>query len=354
MKKLSLALIFSIAFIMSCIDPLDIIIDKEVNILIVEGAITTQPGPHYIRLSRSAKYGSIFDGFIRPVKRAKVIIRDSDGNNFQLSEWVDAAGIGNGTYSTPYGFLPAIGKSYTLLITASDGAEYISLPETIIKASEILKLSAEFRSIPRVNDAPQTGLDVYATFQDNPERQNFYMWKNTGTYQINTFPENYVRPALDGGLDIPDPKDCCRTCWVAERSADRSLQLLRDNNVNGNIVKDQAAFIEDDGNRFDDKYLVRIEQHTLSREAYQFFSLLKNQIGINGDIFDPPPATLRGNMINLTNPDENVIGYFRASDVSVDSMFLTQGMLLAPGTLNTINDDCRQFKGGTTVKPSYW
>jgi uncharacterized protein DUF4249 len=353
MKKLSLVFIFCMAFIMSCIDPLDIIIDKEVNILIVEGAITTQPGPHYIRLTRSAKYGSIFDGFVRPVKRAEVVIRDSDGNNYGLNEWVDPSGVSNGVYSTASSFLPKIGKSYTLLISTPDGKEYTSLPETIAKATEILELNAEFRSTPRADAAPQTGLDVYAIFQDSPETQNFYMWKNNGTYQINTFPENYVQMSIDGA-DFPAPKDCCRTCWVNEQSADRSLQLLSDNNVNGNLVRDKAAFIEDDGNRFDDKYLVRIEQHTLSREAFQFFSLLQNQISINGDIFDPPPATIRGNMINLSNPDENVIGYFRASDVSVDSMFLTQDMLLEPGTLNTINDDCRLYNGGTTVKPDYW
>ena len=84
---------------------------------------------------------------------------------------------------------------------------------------------------------------------------------------------------------------------------------------------------------------MRVEQHSLTTEAYQFFKLLKDQASINGDIFDPPPATLRGNMINLTDPDENVIGYFRASDVAIDSMFLTRDMLVEPKPLIQINDD---------------
>jgi uncharacterized protein DUF4249 len=349
-RKFSLILIISVTFIGSCIDPLDLKIDEEVNVLIVEGAITTKPGPYHIRLTRSAKYGSIFDGFLRPVQRARIVIRDSDGNNHKLTE----SPIGPGVYFTENSFRPVVGKSYTLLITTPNGNEYTSLPEKIYRASEILGLEAEFSKTPVGDNKFITGFDVYARFQDKPNEDNYYMWKNNGTFQIRTFPERYVARGAPGSPAVPMPKPCCAVCWVTERFADRSVQLFSDNNVDGNLVLAPAAFIEDDGLRFGTKYLVRIEQHTLTREAFQFFKLLKDQTSINGDIFDPPPATLRGNMINLTNPDENVIGYFRASDVSVDSMFLTKEMLLAPSPINNINDDCRTYKGGTTQKPKYW
>lgn len=350
MRKFNLILIFFIAVIVSCVDPLDIDIDHEVNVLIVEGFITTQVRTHKIRLTRSAQYGSILEGFIRPVQRAKVIIRDSDGNNFQLTESSNQTGI----YSTPNNFLAKVGKSYTLLINTPNGLQYTSLPELIIKASDDIELSAEFSQTPIADNKLLTGMDVYATFQDRVEEQNFYMWKNYGTYQTTTFPENFTMAVEVGGPQLPFPKDCCKTCYVNELSADKSVQLFSDNNVNGNLVTDQAAFIEDDGLRYGDKYLVRIEQHSLTREAFQFFNLLRQQLSINGDIFDPPPATIRGNMINLTNPDENVIGYFRASDVIVDSLFLTKDLLEVTSPLNFINDDCRRYKGGTTEKPSYW
>jgi hypothetical protein len=59
-------------------------------------------------------------------------------------------------------------------------------------------------------------------------------------------------------------------------------------------------------------------------------------------------------MINLTNPDENVMGYFRASDVSIDSMFLTRDMLLEVRPLPEILDDCRTYREGTIEIPDYW
>jgi len=355
---LSLAL-----FIASCIDPIDTEVDREVNILIVEGAITTGPGPHKIRLSRSAQYGGIVVGSsIRPVIKASVFIRDSHGNRVTLTEEIFSffdppsnriISHNTGVYSTANEFSAVVGNNYTLFITTANGIEYTSLPEKIIPATEILELSAEFKKVPAANNEFITGFDVYATFQDPLEEQNFYMWKNTGTYKIITFPALHLIFTLFGPA-IADPKDCCRECWVTESSADRSLQIRSDNDVNGNLVTDRAAFIEDDGLRFTDKYLVRIELQTLNREAFQFFQLLNEQLSINGDIFDSPPATIRGNMINLTNPDENVIGYFRASDTSIDSMFLTRDMLLEAKPLLDINDDCQEYEGGITAKPSYW
>jgi len=354
----------------SCIDPIDTNIDREVNVLIVEGAITTGSGPHKIRLSRSAQYGGVLVGSsVLPVNNALVVIRDSDGYTFPLTEGtfifpkprppaIGAPGketFLTGVYQTADDFSAEIGKTYTLLISTPTGLEYTSLPEAIIPATDILGLSAEFKKVPIGSNEFKSGFDVYATFQDEQEEQNFYMWKNSGTYKITAFPALHVLYPTFGPA-IPAPKDCCRNCWVSETSADQSLQVLSDKNVNGSQTTIFAAFIEDDRVRFTDKYLVRIELHTLNREAFQFFQLLEEQLSINGDIFDPPPATIRGNMINLTNPDENVIGYFRVSDISVDSLFLTREMLLEPKPLLAFNDDCReyQYPNSTTEEPSYW
>jgi uncharacterized protein DUF4249 len=373
MRKTSLVFIVCLALIGSCIDPLKLKPEEELNVLIVEGAITTRPGPQAIRLTRSALYGSIFDGRIRPVIQALVTIRDSDGNSYMLTEETfsyfdpfdgQTHSEATGVYYTSKEFSGVIGKTYTLLITTANGTKYSSLPEEIIEVPEILELKAEFKKIPTAKNNNETGpiedyqfktgIEVSAKFKDQPGKRNFYMWKNNGTYGIITFPERYLaRPPNGGPRIIPAPKDCCSLCWIDELT-DRSIRLLSDINVDGNMLTVKTAFIKDDGMRYLDKYLVRIEQYSLNREAFQFFQLLKDQKSIDGDIFDPPPATIRGNMINLTNPDENVIGYFRASDVSIDSLFLTRDMLPEIVPQPYMDDDCRVFRDGTAQKPSYW
>lgn len=305
MRRVGLFFILLISFISSCIDPLDINIDKEVNVLIVEGSITTLPGLNAVRLTRSAQYGSIFDGFVKSVINASVRIRDSDGQVFVLSEAEGWPGI----YFTDIDFLPEVGKTYTLFISTANGILYSSVPEQIVEAPVITNLDFEFYQFKISELHYGSGYNVYATFQDNANEDNYYMWKNYGKPQIISIP-NY----LNIELDCDDGK-----CWI-RKSADRSVRLGNDRFLNGNLIKDHVAFITEDCVRFNTEYLVRVEHHSLSRRAYQYFKLLNDQISIDGDIFDPPPATIRGNIINLLDPDQNVIGYFRVSDVTVDSI----------------------------------
>ena len=57
--------ICGILFIVSYIDELNVESLEDQNLLVVEGYINTNYGPHEILLSKSAKYGNIFEGFIQ-------------------------------------------------------------------------------------------------------------------------------------------------------------------------------------------------------------------------------------------------------------------------------------------------
>ena len=150
------------------------------------------------------------------------------------------------------------------------------------------------------------------------------------------------------------PKDCCSVCYVEESAGDPNLRVLTDREFNGNSTAQLAAFIIDDGAKYSDKYLIRIHQNSLSADAFRFFELLNNQLSIGGNLFDPPPATLRGNMINTDEPNSPVIGYFYASQVATDSIFLDRVMLENPYLNFRYIDDCRTIENSTTERPDYW
>ncbi len=349
MKVKKITIIFVLAGILtnSCVDELDVNIDREEFILVIEGFITTRSGPHLIKITRSAKYGSFLAGVIKDVTNAKVLIRDQNGDVTLLSEF------GFGEYLTPVGFRAVVGNSYILQLTVASKT-YFSTPELVTKAPEIDSLIIAYKKLPSADPFEfASGVEIYSQWQDPADEDNYYMWKSSGTYQIETHPEDHI--VIDGfGNAIPAPLDCCSTCWVDEFNTDKSIKILRDNNSNGNLTTNLAAFIADDGGRYMDKYHVTIEQHSISKDAFLFFELLNNQISIDGNIFDPPPATIRGNMINLENPDESVIGYFRASDVAVKSIFIPRDILEDTQALKVINNDCRVLRNSTDQRPSYW
>ena len=52
-----------------------------------------------------------------------------------------------------------------------------------------------------------------------------------------------------------------------------------------------------------------------SKRGFNYWNLLVNQ-NTQGRPFATVPVNLNGNIINLTNPNANPLGYFRASEVS--------------------------------------
>lgn len=340
-----IGILCSLLLFSGCIDPLNEQTDTTRNILVVEGTLTTDYGPHEIRISKSAKYGSILDDQIQTITNANVFIRDSEGNQVSLSE-------GNsGSYFTPVDYKGEVGKTYTLVINTADGAQYLSTPEKIEPAIPIDNMEVRWKKQASVSDIQfNSGFEVYTTFTDNPATPNYYLWQAQGVYFIESRPDLHTQGGPWGPQ--PDPKDCCAQCYVFEFTND--LSIMADNLNNGNTITELAAYIPDNGRRFAHKYLVILEQRSLTKGAYQFYELLKEQLNIQGDIFDPPPAKIGTNVINVTSPDEDVIGYFVVSDISRDSIYVTPAEIEQKQPSNVLNDDCRVLDGATVQKPPFW
>lgn len=325
----------------SCIDELNVETEEALRLLVVEGAIDTNYGPHRIKLSRSAKYGSILEDQIQKITGATVWVRDREGNQVFLTETID------GLYQTPSTFKGEVGNAYTLNITLLSGERYISTTEEIQAAPSI-------DDIIIVNDNPfRSGVEAFVEWKDPADINNFYLLETDGVYIVDARPWLFIGRGPFGN-PTPMPKDCCERCYVSEFSVDDELMLYKDNQSDGGVFRELAGFIPDNGRRFMEKYMLVVKLSSLTTEAFQFLDLVKEQLSIEGNIFDPPPATIRGNMINLDNPDEDVIGYFRASDVTTDTVFMNTNNLVDPVPTNWLDDDCRVLEFSTINKPPYW
>jgi len=338
--------LFFLIILGSCIDPLDVKTDSFKEVLVVEGRITTESGPHFIALTKSAKYGSIFEGVITPVTGAVVSIRDGEDRTTVLAD------KGDGLYSTPSSFKGEIGNSYTLNIVTDDKV-YNSIPETITPVNTLDTLYTVYNEYPYLNENQllnyHIGVDVYAKYTQQEYTSNFYLWDYEGLHYIKTFPEQYVIYTRRG--PVPAPKDCCADCYKAEVND----KIIISSFPLGNTQTDSKLFfLQDNGYRFIDKYVMTLKRYSLSQNAYKFYELLLNQLSIDGDIFDPPPASITGNIVNINDLDELVVGYFYASDVALDTLTIGSAQLDRIAVLPIYPDDCRVLPNTTTVKPSFY
>lgn len=338
---------------MACIDPYQVDVPEGEQLLTVEGIIHSGDGPQSITITRSATYGSVFEGLIRPETGATVVVRDNEGNVTFLAENSEA----RGSYFTPAGFRAEVGKSYTLQIQTDDGRVYTSFPEKVEPVPAIQDVQIKTVTIPvEGQEVPRSGIQFIAEIDDPADENNYYFWRNgPAVYILETRPDLFViRPSDANPGRTPAPKPCCVQCFRSEVGQNKSLFVSNDDSFNGLTARLPVSFIEDDGLRFVNRYRVDLKQYSISESAYRFLRLVKQQAEISGSIFDPPPATIRGNMISLDNPDEVVLGYFLVGAEATWRVYVSKDDLTFQQNKAIIPDDCREVNGASIDPPFDW
>lgn len=373
--KLQFLLIgISLTLLSSCITPLDVEPSDFEDLLVVDGFITDDFGPHDFRITQVAKFASIKEGgTVSIIEGANVRIIDQTGQSILLERVkterkelipprpgcfpITVSFVKIKTdYRTPESFKGKIGDTYYLEITTKEGRNYHSTKQTINSTPVIETLDLRFKKIPNLDPVTnRSGVEVFASWQDPVEEENFYFWRINGIYKIFT-------PDDSDGTKccIYDPRDGgAEDCWIFEHNIRGNELAFSDQMVNGSQVKLPIGFIEDDGLRFADKlfvppnkqYYLEVEQYSIPEEAFKFYDRIKTLREINGEIFDPPALSIGGNIFNIDDPNEVVVGYFGAYSVQKKSLFIERSLLDFIQRNPRPCGDCRLRSGAQTEIP---
>ncbi len=364
----------------SCVDKIEIDYNLNSNILTVEGQVSDQI-PTTIQLSNSRTSGrSVYN---EPIKNAVVEILVGDGSKLNLTE------SPAGSYNAPNAFRGVEGQTYQLRFKMTNGAVYQSSIEKVTKSPEIKKLYHSFNQsgILDANGKRVLGssFDVFLDLDDPADKRNYYLWKwqlyerqnvcitceqgylNSFSFQCTKV--NLRPPAVYPTYDY----ECSGQCWEILYNSD--INILSDIFTNGKSIVGrrvaQVPFYSDQG------CLIEVQQYAVSSEAYQYYSLLRDISQTTGTLTDTPPATAVGNIQNLANSSERVIGYFGAvssknirywidrsgyGSKGVRSSLLGHDINLEPSTpptppLNEIRPPlypCSASRFRTPIKPEGW
>jgi len=262
MKKL--IYIVLLIFASSCEDVIDLELPTSEPKLVIDASIDwfkdTSGNEQNIKLSLSAPF---FDIDVPPANNATVRITDNNNNSFDFIEDGDSGVYVNNS------FIPEINAEYNLTIVYN-GETYVAT-ETLKPVNEITRVE---QNLEGGFSGDET--EIKAFFNDPEEEENYYFFEFT--------PSLPVTPTLD---------------------------TFKDEFVNGNEIF--GFYIEED---LDTGQSVTIRNHGVSERFYEFMFILLQQIDDGGGgPFETQPATVRGNCINQTNPDNFPLGYFRLSEV---------------------------------------
>jgi hypothetical protein len=328
----------------SCVDQLLHTFPGSIDVVVVDGFITNLVESHLIRISRSKSDPLTGRPGFAPITGATVeVLVDSDG-------LVVASEIEEGVYRLPADFRGQVGHTYQLRFTLPDGTRYESSPQSMMAAPPIRRVTARFNPTtipPALVGGFTAGHDLYLDTDDPADETNYYRWDwrlwesqrwcrtcVQGAYSIHEVKviyDEYGNATFETGDDLledcfyaPPPRNNqplpfwvydyeCRTrCWAILSSTE--LNLFSDSYTNGGPIANrrvaQIPFYQHRG------CLVEIRQAALTPSAYRFYKDLEEQTQNSGGVADPPPSVTVGNIRNMADPEEVVVGFFTAAGVS--------------------------------------
>jgi len=313
-KKLVLLISFCVlAGYTSCIKEFIPRVDKYDQLLVVEGAITDQPGPYTIKLSISVKL-SESSRYI-PYSKCTVEISDDTGNSEMLTE------VSEGVYKTDsLGMQGVVGRKYKLKISAPDDQVYESQEEILKKGVGIQSLSAEYE---RKND--RDGYQFYVDAENySTADSNYLFWSLESTYKFKTdhkiffYYEGGIAPAAIKPFPNPDSLQICyRTQPIIGIYTFDPLEQNQSQAIHFPLNYEDTY-----SNALAMRYCLTVKQYTFTKKQYTYWSTVKKMNASQGSLYSQQPYQVKGNVINLSDPEKPVLGYFMVGGLSQKRIFV--------------------------------
>ncbi len=322
-KLLALVLVLQIG----CVQPFEIDEGSNSNPqLVVEGFVNDVEDVFSVRLRTSSTFDGVEVNTLGV--NAQVQITNSANEITHLRE------VSPGLYRTDTAALQGrVGEAYTLNIQLANGETYTSTTETIPQPVNVSQGRAEAVEVRGLTDDRipfvEFSHNVFAQLE-NTEEDHFVRVVTAGWARVQ------IDYPLCGGFDGSSNGPAGSTiCWSRRNPVNSTINTVTNQVVSGSkyeVLADNVPF------DFRDAYVADVFANAMSPTAFAYWELAKTQISRAGGLFDPPFAPVVGNIRNVNDPDEVVLGYFHAyAQTSTRVCFDRAGI---PGFVNVPIIDC--------------
>ena len=292
----------------SCKEPFTSpVIEGDNSYLVIDGIINSGQDSTIITLSRTRNLNDT-SSFI-PELNASVSVQEENGASYTLQS------IGGGRYGIEVLTLNP-SSNCRLRIRTANGSEYASAYVPIKSTPPIDSLNW---------DRPD-GHDVlvYANTHDPNNNTRYYRWSFSETWEYRSyFDTNLGYNRTTGQIYYRDSSALLTQCWSTANST--SVVVGTSASISEDIIQHQTvARVPEGSMKLSYRYSILVKQYALTKEAFEYWQLLRKTSEQQGTLFDPQPSQIFGNIFCLTNPNEPVIGYMSASSVEQKRLFITR------------------------------
>lgn len=305
----TLVLLTSITVLNNCKDPILLRSTPEGGIFVVNGKVSTQPGPYTVTLGYTSPDGRK----PTPVPGGAVSLVSSAGNTWAYTE------ANPGEYVIPDGVAPILpGVTYHLEITLGDGRHYYSEDETVPMLTGTSDPHVEFEHKKIIVNNVEIQSDVANVFTDSQLPASggpqFFKWDVGEVYMFEQTP---IFNPITGS--IPNP------CFVTGYSDPQRINLFSTENLKVDHVDHKLVAVRLIDQSFLAKHYFIVSLSSISRKTYTYWDHVNSLVNRTGSIFDTPPAPIVGNIHNREDDSEKVYGYFEATNTSIARVYTLRG-----------------------------
>lgn len=326
--------------ICTCIDPFNPNIRVKEALLVVDALLTNEDRSYTVKLSRTTPSQ---DEEPAMVSGAVITISDQNGNTTMLTEAT------YGIYKTDsLSFHGEIANAYTLDIKTYEGTEYRSLPCIMYPVKQIDTIYfRKDQEIPKNSTQILDGIRIYLDAENDGEG-NYFRWIYDEWWKFSV-PNPKKYDYIDQ-YNIPKVDQIKQVCYQHNGSNEILIHSTEASQTS-RIEREPILFLPTDmSDRFLLQYCIDIRQLSLSAEEFQFWEQMEILNASGGDIFDKQPFSIVGNIHNINDPEETVLGFFQVSAVKEKRLYIVPEEI-KDLDLPVYSYDCERVETGPSDYP---
>lgn len=293
------SLIISIFLILTgCIDRFEFEADESQETPVINGFITNEEKIHKIILTNSIQFSNEKNPML---SGATVYVSDNEGNRYNFVE------IQLGQYHSINRFRAEANRSYHLTIDIPGAGTFTSEPQQFIDYPPIETAGWEEAAVTRIRKTDnqireEVGVNIYSDLENNTGEEHYYKFEIIPTWVFEA-------PFARTGSPV-------KRCYIDDLN--NTFTVVKEKAGKEKFVID--FFPMSDKFRYGQSFL--IQKLGMTKAAYDYWSKVKLQSDYNGTIFDPPPFSIDGNMVNTQDPSRRMLGFFGVYSESTTRIFI--------------------------------
>ncbi|WMN11946.1 DUF4249 family protein [Marivirga salinae] len=275
-----LSLVFAVLLSWSCQEVIDLDLEQSETRLVIEGEIVDKNSIQRIKISQSLNYYDT--GNMKPVSNAEISLLDAKDN--LISNFIYNSE--DSLYQTFDSLSLDVGSEYKIQISVN---------------GELLEAKGEILENPTLDSIYYLSEEDLQNLGQPVIGEGYFMFVNG---RLNNEGIEYFK------LDI-----------TVNDTLRNSRGALSNSVLTSEFFGKEFRSLPVPGS-FEEKDTVDLELYTLNEDVYQYYVEFINLLFNDGGVFSPPPVNPSTNIKNLTNPENEPLGFIQFSSVQRRSLII--------------------------------